>query len=98
MRNTKKSQKFTVQQAIYRMWTMMNEHKATFLIANALHASGISSAVNAGLYRLTDRKLRKHPSDAMLKSEEYYRANRPRMDALLSVFADEKSKLVWGGN
>ncbi len=97
MGNQETRQKFTVPYAANRVWSVMNEHKATLIIAQTLHNTGISSAINACLTSLSDRKLRKHPSSAMLKSRKYYLDNQKRINELLHIFADEKSKMVWGG-
>ena len=58
---------------------------------------GLTRKVNYLLQCMDDWKLRKNPSDSMLESRKFYLENRVRVENILNMLADDKSRMVWGG-
>lgn len=74
------------------------KHEPSARLLMAIKKTGIPAKVRRQLYLSEGRRQRKHPTEEMLKSRQFYRENRQRAENVLTLFADDKSKTVWGGS
>lgn len=75
----------------------MQQHYFTFRILVKLKESGITRRINSWILRSSDEQLRIEPSADMLACRNFCERNKKRIEEMLSLLADEKSKEVWGG-
>ncbi len=81
----------------YSIWWWMQKHEWTFRFVLWLKQMGVVRVVKHWLVRHRDAELRKHPNEAMKNNANYFDENKKRVERVLSLLADEKSKKVLGG-
>lgn len=75
----------------------MQEHYLSFRFLVWMNQCGITNRMRFWGKYVEDKKLRNTPSQKMLKSRQFFKRNRNRIDNLMSILEDEKSRVVWGG-
>ena len=73
------------------------EHELSLRFLLLLKRVSLPRRVNYVLTCWEDRKLRKRPSEDMLKTQLFYLDNWPRVKELLALLADDTSKKTMGG-
>ena len=86
-----------VLQRILQIWQGAKNHYLTFRFVLFLKETGISKVVKLAIFYFRDRSLRKHPSESMLAAREFYHENQERLNAVMNMLADDKSRIVLGG-
>lgn len=86
-----------IWKAAYSIWWWMQKHEWTFRFVLWLKKLGATLAVKHWLVRHRDAKLRKHPNEGMRRAAEFFDKNRERVERVLSLLEDDKSKAVLGG-
>ena len=81
----------------YSIWWWMQKHEWTFRFVLWLKQMGVVRVVKHWLVRHRDAGLRKHPNEAMKSNANFFDENKERVERVLSLLADEKSKKVLGG-
>lgn len=75
----------------------MQQHYPTFRLFVWLDQCGISRRIHFWVVDAEDKKYRAKTSQEILRSQEFYQNNRDRVTNLMSILADEESRMVWEG-
>ena len=81
---------------VWDVYRLMQRHYITFHLLMWLKERGIMRNISYRLWRFNTKAVR--PEEAMRKSREFFSANADRSERVLSLLADDKSKIVWGGS
>lgn len=83
-----------LKKAIVKGYKWMQQHYFTFRILVCLKEHGITRKVNNWVMH-SESQVR--PEAEMQKSKAFFSENAERAEKMLSLLADERSRIVWGG-
>lgn len=75
----------------------MQRHYPTFRMLVCLKEKGITRSINALINKDTNEYARKHPNQKMRDAQYYFKENKNRVEAVMNLLADDKSRAVLGG-
>jgi FkbM family methyltransferase len=86
-----------VKKIIRKTYSWMQQRYITFRILTWLKEMGITRKINSLIIRSNDKIDRAEPNEKMKASEQFYKQNHERLQNVLDLLSDEKSKKVLGG-
>jgi FkbM family methyltransferase len=86
-----------VKKIIRKIYSWMQQRYITFRILTWLKEMGITRKINSLIIRSNDKNDRAKPNEKMKASEQFYKQNHERLQNVLDLLSDEKSKKVLGG-
>lgn len=86
-----------MKKIIRKTYSWMQQRYITFRILTWLKEMGITRKINSLIIRSNDKNDRAKPNEKMKASEQFYKQNHERLQNVLDLLSDEKSKKVLGG-
>ena len=87
-----------IGKVVRRIYREMQRHYWSFKILIWLREQGIAEKIKFYFNNYSrDKQMRGTPTDEMKNSEVFFDLNQKRVDAMLELLSDEKSKMVWKG-
>ncbi|MDY2698418.1 MAG: hypothetical protein SOV61_02605 [Lachnospiraceae bacterium] len=86
-----------MKKLVKKMYFWMQNHYFTFRILVVLKEMGISRKINSILFWPNNENEICETTEAMKRSAEFFEANKEKLDKVMRLLADEKSRKVLEG-
>lgn len=83
-----------MKRLVMSIYHAMQRNYFSFRILVWLKEHGVTRMVNSIFQRSNDKELRQSPSNQMLQSKLFFENNKERLDTVLQILSDEKSREI----